>query len=72
MMIGNLSYVSAVQQRQTHSLNTAEALSRLRYWTGEPTTEDRPHAKPVIKLLIDALERHFTENSAFPCAFPTM
>ncbi len=44
------------------SLNVAEALSRLRYWTGEPSTEDRPHAKAVIKLLIDVLERHFTEN----------
>ena len=62
MMIGNLPYVSLYNNDQTQSLNVAEALSRLRYWTGEPSTEDRPWAKPVIKLLIDALERHFTEN----------
>ena len=62
MMIGNLPYVSLYNNDQTQSLNVAEALSRLRYWTGEPSTEDRPWAKPAIKRLIDALERHFTEN----------
>ena len=66
MMIGNL-LTSPLQGEyaplyNNRSLNVAEALSRLRYWTGEPSTEDRPWAKPVIKLLIDALERHFTEN----------
>ena len=69
MMIGNLptsplqgEYAPLYKNDQTQSLNVAEALSRLRYWTGEPSTEDRPWAKPVIKRLIDALERHFTEN----------
>ena len=69
MMIGNLptsplqgEYAPLYKNDQTQSLNVAEALSRLRYWTGEPSTEDRPWAKPAIKLLIDALERHFTEN----------
>ena len=63
--MGNLPYVSLYNN--DHSLNVAEALSRLRYWTGEPGT-DRPWAKPAIKLMIDALERHFTENS--PCPPP--
>ncbi len=59
-MIGNLSYTPLYNNDL--SLNVAEALSRLRYLTGEPSTEDRPWAKAVIKLLIDELERHFTEN----------
>ena len=57
MMIGNLptsplqgEYAPLYKNDQTQSLNVAEALSRLRYWTGEPSTEDRPWAKPVIKL----------------------
>ena len=63
----NLPYVSLYNN--DHSLNVAEALSRLRYWTGEPSTEDRPWAKPVIKLLIDALERHFTVNGKIQLQF---
>ena len=54
MMIGNLptsplqgEYAPLYNNDQTQSLNVAEALSRLRYWTGEPS---RPWAKPVIKL----------------------
>jgi hypothetical protein len=44
------------------SLNVAEALSRLRYWTGEASTADRPHAKAVISLLIKLLEIHLRET----------
>ena len=45
MMIGNLptsplqgEYAPLYKNDQTQSLNVAEALSRLRYWTGEPST----------------------------------
>ena len=51
MMIGNLPYVSLYNNDQTQSLNVAEALSRLRYWTGEPSTEDRPWAKPCLEVI---------------------